>query len=87
MFGSPSYRLGGTVMGDRSIEAIGCTYFEDITNNRKAVVTMSTFKKTGWIRNTSEGIKDEVHGVIYEPSKKIKGDAKSIKKHYGKDMD
>ena len=86
-FGFPSYRLGGTVMGERSIEAIGCSIFEDITHNKKAVVTMSTFKKTGWIRNTSEGIKDEVNGVIYEPSKKIKGDPKSIKKNYGKDMD
>mgnify|MGYP000985347510 CR=1 FL=1 len=57
-FGFPSYRLGGTVMGERSIEAIGCQNFEDITNNRKAVVCVSTYKKTGWIRNTSEGIKD-----------------------------
>lgn len=57
-FGFPSYRLGGTVMGERSIEAIGCQIFEDITHNKKAVVCVSTFKKTGWIRNTSEGIKD-----------------------------
>ena len=48
---------------------------------------MSTYKKTGWIRNTSEGIKDEIEGIIYEPSKKLTGDAKSIKKNYGKEMD
>lgn len=74
-------------MGERSVEAIGCSIFEDLTNNLKAVSIVSTYKKTGWIRNTSEGIKDELQGCIYEPTKKIKGDAKSIKKHYGKDMD
>ena len=57
-FGFPSYRLGGTVMGERSIETIGSCTFEDLTNNRKAVLLMSTFKKTGWVRNTSTGSKD-----------------------------
>ena len=34
-FGFPSYKLGGTVYGDRSIEAIGSQCFEDLTNHYK----------------------------------------------------
>ena len=59
-FGFPSYRLGGTVMGERSVEATGAITFEDLTNNRKAVLIMNTFKKTGWIRSTTSGSKDQV---------------------------
>ena len=47
-------------MGERSVEAIGSCTFEDLTNNRKAVLLMNTFKKTGWIRSTTSGNKDEV---------------------------
>ena len=54
----PSYKLGGTVMGDRSIESIGSISFEDLTNNRKAVLLMSTYKKTGWIKTSTSGHKD-----------------------------
>ena len=43
-FGYPSYKLGGTIYGARSIEAIGSCTFEDLTNDRKAVLLMSTFK-------------------------------------------
>lgn len=28
-FRNPDWKLGGTVMGDRTIEADGCTFFED----------------------------------------------------------
>ena len=49
-FGFPSYKLGGTVMGERTIEAIGSCTFEDFTNNRKAVLIMSTYKTTGMFR-------------------------------------
>ena len=59
-FGFPSYRLGGTVTGERSVEAIGSCTFEDLTNNRKAVLLMNTYKKTGWIRSTVTGNKSEV---------------------------
>jgi hypothetical protein len=64
-FGFPSYKLGGTVMGERTVETIGSCTFEDLTNHRKAVLLMSTFKKTGWVRNTSSGRKDEIYGKIY----------------------
>jgi hypothetical protein len=70
-FGFPSYRLGGTVYGERSIEAIGSCTFEDLTNNRKAVVLMNTFKKTGWIRSTTTGSKDQVVGLIYDANTQI----------------
>ena len=85
-FGFPSYKLGGTVMGDRSVEPIGSIHFEDLTNNRKAVVIMNTFKKTGWIRSTYSGSKDECQGVIYD-STRLSGDKKSIKKLYSKDVE
>ena len=85
-FGFPSYKLGGTVLGDRTVETIGSCTFEDLTNHRKAVLLMSTFKKTGWVRNTSSGCKDEIYGKIYE-SKKLTGDYKSIKKNYTKDIE
>jgi hypothetical protein len=86
-FGFPSYRLGGTVMGERTVEAIGSCVVEDLTNNVKAVVLMSTFKKTGWIRNTHSGHKDQIEGIIYHPKKHLSGNKESIKKNYGKDYD
>ena len=85
-FGYPSYRLGGTVMGERSIEPIGSCYFEDLTNSRKAIMNMNTFKKTGWIRSTYSGSKDECEGIIYEATK-ITGSKESIKKLYSKDIE
>jgi len=72
-FGFPSYRLGGTIMGERTIETVGSCTFEDLTNNRKAVLLMGTFKNTGWVRSTHTGSKDEIYGIIYD-SKKLSGD-------------
>ena len=85
-FGFPSYKLGGTIMGERTIETIGSCTFEDLTNDRKAVLLMGTFKKTGWVRNTSTGCKDEIYGIIYD-SKHLSGDAHSIRKNYCKDIE
>jgi hypothetical protein len=51
-FKVPDFKLGGTVMGDRTIEATGNVFFEDITNNVKAVIILSTHKKTGWVKKT-----------------------------------
>jgi len=45
-------------MGERTIESIGTNHYEDLTNNRKAVLFMNTYKKTGWIRSGSSGSKD-----------------------------
>ena len=73
-------------MGARTLETIGSCTFEDLTNHRKAVLMMTTFKHTGWISSASVGSKDEVEGVIYD-SQKLSGDMKSIKKNYGKDIE
>jgi len=47
-FRTPDFKLGGTVMGERTVEADGSIQFEDLTNNRKAVVMFSTYKKSGF---------------------------------------
>lgn len=73
-------------MGERTVETTGSCTFEDLTNHRKAVTIMSTFKKTGWVRNTSTGSKDEIYGVIYD-SKHLSGDLKSIRKLYCKEIE
>jgi hypothetical protein len=62
---TPDFKLGGTVMGERTIEAHGSIFFEDLTNNIKAVVIFSTYKKTGFWKKTESGKKDEVIGMIY----------------------
>lgn len=85
-FGYPSYKLGGTIYGERSIEAIGSCTFEDLTNHRKAVLLMSTYKTHGMFRSSSSGCKDQFEGIIYD-SKPLTGNAESIKKNYGKDFE
>ena len=82
----PTFKMGGTVMGDRLIESIGSTTFEDLTNNRKAVVLMSSFKSAGWISGSSSGVRCELDGIIYN-SQKLSGDAESIKKNYGNSLE
>jgi len=84
-YGVPSFKLGGTVMGERTVEVIGSITFEDLTNNRKAVIVLNTFKKAGWLKS-SQGNKDNFQGIIYD-SKPLKGDKESIKKNYGKDIE
>ena len=37
-------------MGERTIEAHGSTFFEDVTNNLKAVIIFSAYKKTGFFK-------------------------------------
>ena len=85
-FGFPSYKLGVTVYGERSIETVGSCTFEDLTNNRKAVILMNTFKKTGWIRSSTSGCKDQVIGMIYDCSTRIPDNPDHIKKTYCKDV-
>jgi hypothetical protein len=70
-------------MGERTIETTGHLVFEDLTNNRKAVIIFSTYKKTGFWRKTESGKKDEFTGMIYqcEPIKNPEATAKLI---YGK---
>jgi hypothetical protein len=53
-------------MGDRTIEAEGSIFFEDLTNNVKACVIFNTYKKQGFFKKTESGIKDEYNGLIYK---------------------
>lgn len=53
-------------MGDRTIEADGSVTFEDLTNNRKAVILFSTYKKSGFWKKTESGKKDHFTGLIYQ---------------------
>lgn len=45
-------------MGERTIEAIGSCTFEDLTNNRKAILLMGTYKSSGILRGSASGSKD-----------------------------
>ena len=65
-FKAPDFKLGGTVMGERSIEATGNVFFEDLTNNYKAVVILGTYQSTGFFKKTVSGSKDEYKGLLYE---------------------
>ena len=82
-FKVPDFKLGGTVVGDRTIEATGNLFFEDLTNNRKAVIIFSTYKVSGFFSKTETGKKDEYVGVIYD-SEPITDPDSSAKELYGK---
>jgi hypothetical protein len=79
------WKLGGTVMGERTVEADGSAYFEDLTNHRKAVIIFSTYKKQGFWKKTESGSKDEFHGMIYK-CKPILNEKASAKHHFSKDV-
>mmetsp|Transcript_1382 Transcript_1382/g.886 ORF Transcript_1382/g.886 Transcript_1382/m.886 type:complete len:103 (-) Transcript_1382:378-686(-) len=62
------WKLGGTVYGERNVEADGNAFFEDLSNNRKACIIFSTYKKSGFFRKKESGCKDEYNGLIYNCS-------------------
>ncbi len=66
----PDYQLGGMVMGERSIEAIGNMLVEDVTNNTKAILVFSTYKKSGIFKKTESGSRDGFEGIIYTANEK-----------------
>ena len=68
-FGMIDFKIGGTVMGDRTIESVGSVVFEDLTNNRKAVIITNTHKAGGFFSKKESGRKDEITGIIYECEK------------------
>lgn len=70
-------------MGERTIEAAGSITFEDLTNNRKAVIIFSTYKESGFWTKTKSGKKDEFFGLIYEAQPILNPQA-SIKALYSK---
>lgn len=79
-FKVPDWKLGGTIYGDRTIEADGSVFFEDVTNNVKACIIFSTYKKTGFWKKVETGNKDEYYGIIYQcqPIKNIDASAKLL---------
>lgn len=80
-FGFPSYKLGGVVHGDRTVEAIGSCTYEDLTHNRKAVIVMNTYISSG-LFSSRKGSKDILVGIIYDTKHPLTGDMKSIKELY-----
>ena len=54
----PVYKLGGMLTGERSVEAYKNMYFEDITNDVKAVIGFSTFESKGLIKKKTKGRRD-----------------------------
>ena len=85
-YGVPSFQLGGTVYGERTVDVIGSITFEDFTNNRKAVIIINTQKKKSYFSSKTTGSKDCFTGIIYDCKKTLTGDKESVKKNYCKDM-
>ena len=69
------WKLGGTVYGERAVEADGSTFFEDLTNHRKACIIFSTYKKSGFFKKKESGCKDEYNGLIYNCTPILNHDA------------
>jgi hypothetical protein len=70
VFNAPDFKLGGTVMGDRTIECVGSLVFHDLTNRIKAVISLNTFKEAGFFVGSASGCRTGIDGLIYEVSPK-----------------
>lgn len=64
-FNTPDFKLGGTVRGERSMCVKGSIVYEDMKNNLRALVVMSTHKEAGYFFGKESGCKDEFVGQIY----------------------
>lgn len=64
-FSGQGFRLGGTIMGERTIEPAGAIQYEDTQNCLKSIIKFGTFKKSGYWNKTVTGGKDCYEGVIY----------------------
>ena len=54
-FNAPDCKLGGMVMGARTIECVGSLVFHDVANRLKAVVIFGTYKASGlWEKTITE---------------------------------
>ena len=78
VFKTPDFLLCGTVMGDRTIEATGSTYFYDRTNNFKAVIVFSTYTRSGFWNVSESGRRDEYRGVIYKATPALVNNANDV---------
>ena len=61
-FNAPDFKLGGTIMGERTVEGVGSIVFEDQANQLKAVVLLGTFKSSGFFSKTQTGSRSGVAG-------------------------
>lgn len=73
---APHYSLGGTVMGDRTIDADGFFLFEDQENDIRCVIIFNPIMKSGGIFSSHKfaGKTDDFRGLIYKPKDGCKGD-------------
>ena len=79
-------KLGGTVMGERTVEGVGNMIFEDLTNNVKCILFLNTYKKSGFWNKKEIGQKDHFTGLIYK-CKPIVNHALSAKLLFSKHAD
>lgn len=77
----PKYILGGTVMGDRTMNVEDAWVYHDETHGFKAVIIFNPIMKSGGMfsSHTFAGKYDDFRGVIYKPDPK-KTPPKSYKK-------
>ena len=64
-FNAPDFKLGGTIMGARTIEGVGSILFEDLNNQLRSVVQLGTFKSSGFFSKSKSGSRTDMAGVIY----------------------
>lgn len=69
-FNAPDIKLGGMVMGARTIECTGSCVFHDLTNMLKGVVFFGTYKETGFFSSKASGSRTEITGLIYKVSQR-----------------
>lgn len=65
-FNAPDFKLGGTIMGERTIDCTGSILFEDLRNQLRAVVVLGTFKSSGFFSKTQSGSRSDYTGTIYK---------------------
>ena len=78
----PKYVLGGTVMGDRTMNVEDAWVYHDETYGYKAVIIFNPIMKSGgkiWGKDEYAGKTDDFRGVIYHPDTD-KTPSKSYKK-------
>ena len=70
------YTLGGTVMGDRTLNADGHFYMDDEENNLRCVIIFNPIMKAGGVFSSHKyaGKTDDFRGMLYTPKASAKYD-------------
>ena len=63
-FNAPDFKLGGTITGERTIEGVGSIVFEDLANQLRGVVTLGTFKSSGFFSGFTGTSSDAVQMIL-----------------------